>query len=101
MTARLRGWYWWWRLELEGIGPGLRLHYRRHNEPLTAGVAYSGPERRLYQQCCSCGRFRIFGKFVEMYGPSLAHWRYECLDCALKAMTNRAVEGKGEVSDGE
>ena len=92
----------WWSYEREtawdwmlGLGPGLRLHYRRHETPVPDGGGHSGPERRLYQQCCRCGRFRILGKFVEMYGALLNGWWYECLDCALASMT-RIVEARTE-----
>ena len=89
MSERLRGWFWWWRFELEGLFSPLRLHYRKCKECASLqGHGYSGPERRIYQQCCRCGKFRVFGKFVEMYGEEIGGgWRYECVECALAEMT--------------
>ncbi len=79
--------FWWLRRELADLD---RRH-PRHSVPVGAG--YSGPTRRLYQRCCRCHRFRLLGRFVEMYGPKLGDgWWYECVECALATVTTRWEE---------
>ena len=89
LTTRERLDEWWFDLKdrIAGLGPDIRIHHHKHKGDLEPGTGYAGPMRRLYQQCCRCGRFRIGGKFVEMYGSELRRgWRYECLDCTLEEM---------------
>ena len=84
-TDRWPRWYWWWRWELEGLFSGIRL--RRRDPELIDGKGYVGPERRLYQCCRRCGKFRVLGRFVEMQPSDFRYWWYECVDCALASMT--------------
>ena len=61
---------------------------------------WAGPMRRYMQQCCRCGRFRIFGKFCEVFPSGSGVWYFGCLECCLDMASNslgqaRALAGTG------
>ena len=69
----------------------IRIRLRRLHGCSTPplGVGWAGPFRRWLQQCCRCGRARVFGKFYEMYGSDLGGWYYACAECCLEAAATR------------
>ena len=84
---------WWWGTFCSWFNVGFRLHV--HGDGLPDGGGYTQPEHRLYQRCCRCGKFRILGRFVEMYARGdEGSWWYSCVECALADMT-KIVEGRG------
>lgn len=76
----------WWEDFLGWFDVRIRL-YHSHDPELVPGSSYTRPHYRLYQTCCRCGTFRVFGRFVETYSDDLDYWWYSCLECILKDIT--------------
>ena len=64
----------------------LKWHHLRKKlhgaHPLPEGHrGYTRPMGTMLWRCCKCGRFRLYGQTVEMYGEGV--WWHECLTCCL------------------
>ncbi len=71
-----------------------RLHGPHSLPP--GGRSWSEAHSYWVWRCCKCGRFRVYGQAVEMYGETGGWWR-ECLTCAIETVWwQRAGEADAE-----
>jgi hypothetical protein len=56
------------------------------------------PDRRWFTRCDTCGRFRLWADYFEVYGAR-SNWWWECERCLLATVTAYAEEKARESKD--